>query len=216
MASLNINTSDDPAIRKYARELGIGNWHNMRMDNLREKIAEVEAGKAAEELSPASELTPAPELSEAVLTQPNETLVRAEPVVVKAESEKKVKSLDDMTDAEVIAAAEAEKARQFLREAQAKREQNIADEGAKVNMEHKINVEAPRVKVMIPFQEGKPLVRPVIVNGVRWDIPVEVETWVPQPIAEALDNCMRDEYANYRKFKQGERDFLSKKTVIKL
>ena len=213
MANLNINTSDDAALRQYARQLGINNWHNMRMDNLREKIAEAEA---ALESAPLTQPVPA---------QP-ETLSNFDPIgplgdpgVPVAEKPKpapRQKSIDEMTDAEVIAAAEAEKARQFLRDSQKKQAQNAAVAGAKVNMEHLINVESPRVKIHVPFQEGKPLVRVAVVNGVRWDIPVGEDMEVPLPIAEALDNCIRDEYANYRKFKKGEHDFLTKKTVIKL
>ena len=207
MANLNINTSDDAALRQYARQLGINNWHNMNMSNLRDRIAEAEAK--------ATELTPAPELSQPTLTQPDEQIIpEVEPVESTKPVAPKQKSIDEMTDAEVIAAAEAEKARQFLRDSQKKQAQNAAVNGAKVNMEHLINEVAPRVKINVPFQEGKPLVRVAVVNGVRWDIPVGEDMEVPLPIAEALNDCMRDEFANYKKFKKGERAFLDKKNVI--
>jgi len=200
MANLNIQTTD--SMNKPRSEAQLRNDERLRQAAEAKRLAK-EAGE---------ELTPAPVLSEPVLTTA-ENLTAAETKPVAVAKKTAVKDIDEMTDAEAVAAAEAENARQFLREARAKQKQNADIAADTVNMRERI-MNAPKVLVRVPFQEGKPLMRTPKVNGVKYNIPVEEDKWVPLPVAEALNESMRTEFTNYKRFKQGEAEFLKKKNVI--
>lgn len=222
MANLNVNTSDTmgnqaviDAMREEARALGIQNWHNMKPENLSEKIREKKAELAAAmgHADPTGQPgTPG---------EPGVKETDAPPVLPRVEEAEKPiapkkKSIDEMTPDEIFEAARLEQAKEILRKAQEaenKRNQESELEKGKVNMTAKIDSQ-PKVMVRVPFQEGKPLSKTVIVNGYKVEIPVETDVMVPLCIAEALDDSMRAEYTNYKKFKKGESDFLSMKSVI--
>lgn len=205
MANLNVNTTEDSAIRARARELGIKSWHLTGIDKLKEQIAEAEDAP----------ITPAPVYEKPALTQADEVLA-PEPVAEKPAPKKK--SLDEMTDEEILRAAQVAEARKKLESIEKEKREQASGamlEQQEKNMAHAIS-RMPKKEITIPYTPGKPEYRNVTVNGVKIRVDVDTPTMLPLPHYEVLVDAMKEERKNYQSNKRKERDFLTAKNVTYL
>lgn len=221
---LNVNTTESmeaSRLKMYAEQNGVDIGKSTSVRGITQKIKD--AGKEVPDFSEVLEPAEVTQNVEQRLddgTNVDTEEPKDETAIERPKSVKPVrledKDLDDMTVDEILKLAQIEEAKNKIREARkAKRERITEAEITKgsVNMKDVISKQK-EVEVRIPWSPGQPQTIPVVVNGIRRDVPVNQWVKLPKSHAEVLEESQDEKYKNYMRSKAMEQDFKSFKNVI--
>jgi len=145
-----------------------------------------------------------------------------EPEPKKAPEKKAVsitdKPIEEMTDEELLRAAEITRARETLRkqrEEQKQRQMEAELAKGEKNMQLVIS-QQPLVEVYMPWYEGAIEIQSVVVNGVRKDVPIGEHVLLPKSHAEVLFDVLDEKRKNFKRFKTAEKRFKNYENVVRV